>query len=168
MTSTINKQVKRAVDQVAKEGGFKKLSGSLWTKVIDPAAPLLLVLYLQKSNWGMSFDIEIGARDAEGTEKFEIWACPLRGRIERCVADGDEIKRLLDFTDSVDVERQIQELISLLRAILGDFFAVSSRRDLLSFIHGCQELQKGKGSFLVSGPFLEELGQSPGPARPTG
>jgi hypothetical protein len=159
MTSTISKRVRELLDRLAVSVGFVKHSTWLWTKGLEDGS-LTLILYLQKSNFGNAFSIELGALLKEVPDNLRIWHSPLRMNCVDCAPDQRWLLSLLDFNRATDADVQIRELGAALKTgLLAEVGLIRSRHDLLTFIKNCQErVIDGKRSvFLVSKDFLDQL-----------
>ncbi|WP_394766557.1 DUF4304 domain-containing protein [uncultured Paludibaculum sp.] len=158
MTSTISRRVRECVDRAARLAGFVKHSTWFWTKSIEGDS-LILIVYLQKSRWGDSFYIELGALFGGTPEKLHIWDAPLRMRVGAHVSDM-RVTLPLDFNQAANVEGQLKELGDALEVgLFTELCSIRSRKDLLAFIARCQDrtVNGKRTSFQVSRDFLSEL-----------
>ena len=160
MTSTISKRLRDGLDRVAIGAGFEKYSPWMWTKVVDEG--LALVLYLQKSNFGETFYIEVGALFDGIPEQLKIWDCQMRNRIDCCVRDLG-LLTLLDFrrtTSSADVDAQVRALASALEgSLVAELGSIRGRAGLLEFVERYRNrlIDGRRTGFIASKEFLHRL-----------
>ncbi|CAI9404243.1 MULTISPECIES: DUF4304 domain-containing protein [Aestuariimicrobium] len=149
--------VQSTVDAYAKSRGFVKRAGSWYLKRED----IILVLNLQKSNYGRQYFLNIGLwLNVLGTEQApQEQHCHIRSRLSRIAADAGRAGDLMD-ADKLEVQADgAKQLTSELASALDPLISLASSMRELAGQAGAEFLSRA----LVTGSAQRALADAGSP-----